>query len=233
MTTSTIPPRMLEAREIGGVPIFRPSEACEAFVYRHVKARLFEQYASGTYTDIAQVTRIVNAQFESYDQLLQAYLPKVDHLEFIAFLIQQYEQYGLAHNVFQRGNMSDDDEELWRSYAMNSRRGIKYLMELVCARGWSGGTNVGTLEEQEQALSILFIAAEELVSLYMRSGFYHTMLDEIKLVLDQSEFVYFHVDQDLSTPAFDVRLDVQEQRKYIPTPDFLHDRRCHNEVLSC
>lgn len=222
---------MLETRDINGIPVFRPGEQSEAFVYEHIKGRLFERHASGVYTDIEVVTDIINGMFKDYEALLDDYLPQVDHQAALGFLLDQYDLYALAVAQFKQRQLTADDEELWHATAGFARRGIKYLVELLCSRGLAGGTRLGTQAQQEHALSVLFIAGEELVSLYMRSEHYRSLLREVELVLDASQYVYFSVEQDLSSPPWDVRDDVMEVDRYVPQPDFLRDPQRHNEVI--
>lgn len=223
---------MLKSRGINGIEIFRPSEQVEALVYERIKGALFAQYPSGVYSDTTVVTNIVNTLFEAYKQVLDEYLPRVDHLAFATFLIREYEQYGRVAHEFKTVRLNAQDEELWQSYASHARRGIKYLLELICTRGLEAGTEVGSQDDQEQSLSILFLAAEELVSLYMRSHLYHGVLDEVTLVLDQSLHRYFYVEKDLTEPPFEMRADMLEAGKYIPEPNFLRDPVRHNQVLA-
>lgn len=182
------------------------------------------------YTDISKVTDIVNTTYRAYYELIDEYLPQVDHLEFAKFLVNEYELYGQVVEVFKNGQLSSEDEEYWQSYAGYARRGIKHLLELLCIAGMATGNSATTLDEEENASSILFVAAEELVSLYMRSDHYRSLLDEIRLVLDESKHVYFDVAQDQDV-IFDIRADVNDADTYIPNPSFLIDCGCHNKIL--
>lgn len=221
---------MLTSRNIGGVNVFRASEKCEDWVYQRVKRRVFQIHVSGVYTDISKVTDIVNTTYRAYYELIDEYLPQVDHREFAKFLGNEYELYGQVVETFKNSQLSLEDEEYWQSYAGHARRGIKHLLELLCMVGMATGNSVNTLDEEENAVSVLFVAAEELVSLYMRSDHYRSLLDEIRLVLDESKHVYFDVAQDQDV-IFDIRGDVNDAEKYIPNPSFLIDSGHHNKIL--
>ena len=221
---------MLTSRNIGGVNVFRASENCEDWVYQRVKRRVFQTHVSGVYTDIIKVTDIVNTAYCAYYELIDEYLPQVDHREFAQFLGNEYELYGQVAEIFKNGQLSLEDEEYWQSYASHARRGIKHLLELLCMEGMTTGNSVSTIDEEENAVSILFVAVEELVSLYMRSDHYRSLLDEIRLVLDESKHVYFDVAQDRDI-IFDIRGDASDADKYIPNPSFLTDSKRHNKIL--
>jgi hypothetical protein len=221
---------VLTYRNIGGVNVFRASEGCEDWVYQRVKRRVFQSHASGVYTDISKVTDIVNTTYRAYYELIDEYLPHVDHREFAEFLVNEYELYGQVVENFKNRQLSLEDEEYWQSYAGHGRRGIKHLLELLCMAGMATGNSPNTRDQQETAVSILFVAAEELVSLYMRSDHYRSLLDRISLVLDESKHLYFDVAQDQNI-IFDIRGDANLADKYIPRPSFLIDSGCHNKIL--
>jgi hypothetical protein len=167
--------------------------------------------------------------YKKYYEILDEYLPKIVPGEFAKYLICEYERYGKVEDVYRANGLSSKDEELWVSYAGSGRRAIKHLLELLCISNLEEGQVATTLEEQEDAISMVFIAAEELVSLYQRSDRY-VLHDELELRLNPDEHVYFNVPQD-SSIKFDIRESVRDTAKYVPSPAFLQDVQAHSKIL--
>ncbi|EPF0316208.1 hypothetical protein ACSN7O_003568 [Enterobacter chuandaensis] len=221
---------MLHSKNVGGTEIFRASEAHERKVYNRVKECVFRHFSPGLYTDKTDIVNIVNLMYREYYAILDEYLPAIPPRKFVAFLTEQYEQYGKVSDAHKLGKLSDEDEVFWSSWAIYARRGIKHIMELLCRSRMEPGNADGGQALEEDAISMVFIAAEELVSLYMRSDNYRNILDEVTLTLDPDEYIYFHVAQDSSHP-FDKRQAFREISKYVPVPMFLQDTAAHAEVL--
>lgn len=222
---------MLKSRNVGGVEIFRSSDEHERKVYRKIKECVFQRFRPGKYTDKLEITSIVNLMYEKYYEILDEYLPKVHPRDFVSFLVSEYERYGKVSDVHKLNKLSKDDDEFWLSYACHARRGIKHVLELLCRSRMDASKVSNTKESQEDAISMVFIAVEELVSLYMRSDGYRHVFDDVTLTLDPEKYTYFHVEQDGSIP-FDIRESARDLPKYVPSPMFLQDVVAHGEILN-
>ncbi len=221
---------MLEARNFNGVSIFRPNQEHEAMIYDRIKSAIFGRFNPGTYTCKSDIVEIVNFKYQEYYNILEEYLPKPAPRDFVDFLVTEYERYGKVSDMHKRKELSLEDDEFWAAYASNSRRGIKYLLELLF-RSELDESNVSlTREEHEEAISIAFLATEELVSLYMRSEGYKSYMDSVTLTLDPSKHTYFHVEEDERT-RFDIRDIALDFYKYVPSPMFLDDFATHGQIL--
>lgn len=221
---------MLKSRNIAGIEIFRASAAHEERVYKRIKGAVFEAFSPGRYTDKDVIVEIVNLMFKEYYAILDEYLPKVSPREFVTYLASEYERYGQVSDAHKLNKLSEDEEKLWQPYALLARRGIKHVLELLCRSNMAASKVAKTQAEQEDAISMVFIAAEELVSLYMRSDNYRCFLDEVTLTLDPSQFTYFHVEED-GKLRFDIRESVRDLEKYVPSPMFLQNTNAHAEIL--
>lgn len=221
---------MLETRNFNDVAIFRPSQEHETKIYDRIKSAIFDRFTPGTYTRKPDIVEIVNFMYQEYYNILEEYLPKPSPRDLVDFLVTEYERYGKVSDMHKRKELSLEDDEFWSAYASYSRRGIKYLLELLF-RSELDETNVSlTREEQEEAISIAFLATEELVSLYMRSEGYKSYMDSVTLTLDPSKHTYFHVMEDEHT-RFDIRDIALDFYKYVPNPMFLDDFKAHGEIL--
>lgn len=221
---------VLTTRNVGGVEIFRSSQAHEDKVYARIKAAVFKQFSPGEYTDREFIISVVNLMYKKYYEILDEYLPKIVPGDFARYLICEYERYGKVEDVYKANGLSAKDEEFWVSYAGSARRAIKHLLELICISNLDESRIAPTLEEQEDAISMVFIAAEELVSLYLRSDRYLVFHDELELRLNPDVHVYFDVPQD-SSLKFDIRESVRDTPKYVPSPTFLQDVQAHSKIL--
>lgn len=222
---------MLKSRNTGGVEIFRASAQYEKAVYKRVKEGVFRAFSPGIYTDKAVIIRVVNLMYKQYYDILDEYLPRIQPRDFVAFLVSEYERYGKVSDAHKFGKLSGAEEVFWSSGPIYARRAIKHLLELLCRSRMDTRHTARTQERQEEAISMVFIAAEELVSLYMRSDGYRYVLDEVTLTLDPGKYTYFHVAQD-SSNTFDQREAVRDLAEYVPSPVFLQDVTAHGEVLN-
>jgi hypothetical protein len=221
---------VLKNRNFNGVEVFRASDAHEEIVYNRIKDSVFQNFKPGTYTDKAVIVEIVNLMYKQYYKILDEYLPKVSPHNLVTFLASEYERYGKVSDNHKRKELPEKDDEFWLSYAIHARRGIKHIFELLCRSKLDASKVGSTLDEQEDAISMIFIAAEELVSLYMRSENYKSFLDQVTLTLDPNEHTYFNVKED-SSVKFDIRKSIMDFDKYVPTPMFLQDMKAHGEIL--
>lgn len=221
---------MLKSRNVNGVEIFRPSKEHEKRVYDRIKKSVFEKFNPGIYTDKAQVVEIVNFLYQEYYKILDENLPSVPPREFAAFLASEYERYGKVSNMHSQKELSEKDEELWLSHASYARRGIKHLFELLCRSKMDSSKVAKTRGQQEDSISIVFVAAEELVSLYMRSEIYRSFLDSVTLRLFPTEHIYFNVEED-SSVNIDIRGSALDFNKYVPDPRIHNDVDLQEEIL--
>lgn len=221
---------MLINRKVGDIEIFRASDEHEKRVYTKIKESVFKNFSPGTYTDKTEIIKIVNLIYDQYHAILDEYLPKVNPKKIVRFLAIQYERYGKVLYAYNNNKLSEDDEELWTSYAGYSRRSIKYILELCCRSKMDLSKVASTEEEQEDAISMVFIAAEELVSLYMRSDHYYHVLDEVTLTLNPEKHEYFDVEQD-GDIKLDIRDPARDLYKYISSPMFIENIDAHDEIL--
>lgn len=221
---------MREIRNFNGVEIFRPNQEHEDKIYSRIKEAVFREFHPGTYTNKADIVKIVNFKYGEYYKILEENFTKPAPLEFAAFLASEYELYGQVSDMHKRGQLSAEDDLFWMSYASHSRRGIKHLLELLFRSKMNDGKASRTPEEQEEAISMAFLAAEELVSLYIRSDGYRSFLDNVTLILDPSKHTYFHVIEDESA-RFDIRDSALNFHNYVPDPMILHDVKAQGEIL--
>jgi hypothetical protein len=220
---------MFVPKALGGIEIYRASKRHEDIILQRIKRGVFEKFEPGTYTDRTEIKNIVNHMFELYRGILAEYLSIINSRELAPFLVEQYERYGQISNKYKRGLLLKEEEAFWQHYAGSARRGIKYLLELTCLSEMKDNASKHSISEQKNAIAMVFVAAEELVSLYMRSDNYVYLMEDVTLILNPLKDPYFNVPQDADT-IFDPRDAYRDEELYIPDPDFLCDHAAHSEL---
>lgn len=222
---------MLYSQNMGGVEIFRPRKDIEEEVYNKVKKKVFNNFSSGIYTDKEIIKNIVNFLQKEYNEILNEYLPKIRGLDFIPFLIGQYEAYGKVSELYKENKISHDDRNYWENAPCFTRRGIKYLLERLCLNVSSHCKHTHSIEIQEDAISRIFISVEELVSMYMRNQDYINVQDDVTLRLNENVYRYFEIEHELGERQDNYK-HMNAMVKYVPQPMFLHDYEAHGEFLN-
>lgn len=74
----------------------------------------------------------MNTQFEYFENILDESISVLASRGFLEFLLYQYDQYSKVEQEFKNRKLSSSDEEFWKEYGSLARRGIKYLIELMC-----------------------------------------------------------------------------------------------------
>jgi hypothetical protein len=215
---------------IGGIHIFRSARQFEDQAYERIKSAFFKAVAPGRYTEKKEIQSLVNLKYKLYEDLLNENLYRIDPNFLVGFLIEQYELYGQVAEAYKEGRLTVEEDEFWCSYALSSRRGMKYLLELICASNLSLDHVTNDPEEQAKAVSLAFIAAEEVVNLYMHNHYYAHIADDFVVILDPTQHTYFATEK-LQKVDFDPRAFAKGTDLYIPAQDPLLDIAIHGAVL--
>ncbi|MEJ6494872.1 hypothetical protein [Pseudoalteromonas lipolytica] len=195
--------------------IFRPSDDIEEEQYNRVKKKVFDSYSSETITDKNKIVDICKVIYEEHENILKENIGAFEIEYFLTFVLEEYEKYAKVNSLYNNSALSKRDEENWLSYASHSRRGIKYLVEYLCQNNSVLGNKCFTPELNEiEYMSRVFISIEEMCSMYMRIDGYNFTFDDVKLILDESVYLYFNVPQDLKPEN---RIDYRYERSQVDT----------------
>lgn len=214
--------------------LFRPSNKCENEQYRQVKDKVFSEFSSGHYTKLDDVISICNIIYDTHERILKESVERIDTLSLIIFALEQYEEYAKVNSKYYNRQLSENDEKQWLEYSSHSRRGIKYLIEYLC----QFYTSIFRIEknndeaEIDEIFSRIFISIEEMCSTYMRIDSYKYMYEHVDLILNENEYTYFNVPQDLDPKN---RLDIRDEKKeitqFIRGKPYGHNIEEHSQVL--
>ncbi len=222
---------MLKSKNVGGVEIFRPSENIENIIKSRIKKCLFSKYESKVYTKKNDIINIIKLIQNEYNNILNENLEKIKKTEFIPFLVIEYERYGKVADLEKENKLSNKDKEYWSHGPTYARRGIKYLLELLCVDINTQQTKDININIQYDAISKVFIAIEELTSMYMRSQDYSNLRDNVKLTLNENKFTYFEIEHEIGLTS-EKNKYIPAFNKYVPQPMFLHNYEAHGEILN-
>ncbi|MET2900400.1 hypothetical protein ABXV22_19085 [Vibrio rotiferianus] len=216
--------------------LFRPLSNVEGELYTKIKNKVFSVYSSGHITDKNKIIEICMLIYKEYEIILEASISQLDIHELVVFMLYQYEEYSVQNSLYQSGKLSREQEEDWLSYASHSRRGIKYLLELLCKEHNNlDDKNKIELSEKEslEVISRIIISIEEMCSSYMRIDGYKFLIDSLDLHLDISKNTYFNVPQDLDAcNRIDIRSERNGMHSLISGVPYGIDTNKHSLVLS-
>ena len=194
---------------------FRPLPNVEGEMYTKIKNKVFSVYSSGHITDKAKIIEICLLIYKEHEITLEESISQLNIYELVEFMLFQYEEYAVQNLLYQSGKLSREQEEDWLSYASHSRRGIKYLLELLC-KEHNNLDHEDKIElsenESSEVISKIFISIEEMCSSYMRVDGYKFLVDSLDLHLDISKYTYFYVPQDLDACNI---IDIRNERNGI------------------
>ncbi|MBB1441353.1 hypothetical protein H5202_22565, partial [Shewanella sp. SG41-4] len=179
--------------------LFRPLQNIEEELYTRIKNKVFSTFSSEHVTDKEKIISICQLMYQEYEIVLEENICQLNTHSLIEFMLEQYEKYARVNSSFHQFELSDEEEQLWQTYASHSRRGIKYLLELLC-RDYNDLHNENeeklTQQYKLEALSRIFISMEEMCSFYMRIDAYKYLVGSLELHLDKNKYTYFNVPQD-------------------------------------
>ena len=195
--------------------LFRPLSNVEGELYTKIKNKVFSVYSSGHITDKDKIIEICILMYKEYEVILEESISQLDIKELVVFMLDLYEKYSVQNSLYLSGKLSREEEEDWLSYASYSRRGIKYLLELLC-KEYNNLDDEDKVElsdkESLEVISKIIISIEEMCSSYMRVDGYKFLIDSLDLHLDITKHTYFNVPQDLDACN---RIDIRNERNGI------------------
>lgn len=195
--------------------LFRPVQKYEDEQYERIKKKVFSIFPSGRITDLEEIISVCMTIYREHELILEENIKTLDPLSLVMLILNQYEEYEKENSAHHKFALSAAKDEYWQSYASHARRGMKYLMEQLCRNCTTlHGTKEDKLTYHEKiaSLSRIFISIEEMCSTYIRIDGYKFIYNNVELVLNEQEYTYFNVPQDLDPRN---RLDIRSERKEI------------------
>lgn len=230
------PPDQMYFEQIGGVRIFRPRASHEIEVRTQAEQNLRSAYEVGKYTDRDGINQILHHQYAFFTNLLEQVLPQIASLDFLIFVLAEYEGTAKIDRLYKSGDLDSNDKMRWAELGPVVRRAIKYLAEQIILLVPKSSLDMPT----ESALEILeqaWICAEELVRYYLLS-------DQTFMIFPESTVLEIHPEGALHYWTLELNavqaasetqertlLDTEHRDRFVPTPSFDLDVREHEELL--
>lgn len=171
--------------KFGDYKIQRPTDRIEKKVRKTVETKIFKKFESKTYTNADDINNIIKYMSSIYSNMLDENLNKVASIEFLEFILNQYDITYLIDLEYR-------DDEFWKEYGPIIRRALKYIGERIVMSD-SLKKKINMKEEIKQNIICnVIIAAEQLVSLYIQSDSTFRLVPQCtELTLAEGEDIYY------------------------------------------
>ena len=221
---------------IGGIEIFRPRSPTEVEVRTAAEEHLRNKFRVGKYTDGESINVILQHQFDFYIRFLDQLLPTLASLDFLTFLLAEYDKTSEIDGLYKNNRLNDIDKGRWADLGPQLRRAIKYLAERVVLFA-QGDLPAAPDRERMEAAEKVFICAEELVMHYILS-------DQTYMIFPDDTILEIHPEgnNDYWTLGISndsvmelkerIRIDTMNRHSFIPSPSFLQQCSEHEKFLA-
>jgi len=203
---------MFHLENFGGIDLYRPRRENELLWSARAAAQMRSLFAAGEYTDANTINAVLKSQFQFYAAQLEKVIPQLASLQYMAFLLHQYDQASLIDETIE--GLGEPKRAQWRELERVFRRTAKFLCETMTllqpgeAPDLATGDLVALTDEA-------WIAAEEMVKLYLAS-------DQTFCVFPQDTVLEIHPE---GQGHFDLRINRDCPFQTVSGRDFAHRGR--------
>jgi hypothetical protein len=172
--------------------IFRPRESVCDELHGRAQAALLREFKTGVYVGRDEVNPILKRHFQFYERRLLLIAPKIASRGSADLLLHQYDE---ASEILHGMNIhSFVQREAWARIEPGFKRGIKYLVELMCIAGNPGEAkivkrNSGRAAELLEEALLCAETAADLAELSNRS--HQIFPEDFELNLHSAKSPYF------------------------------------------
>lgn len=235
IVTDEASPDSMNFEELGGVKIFRPRASNEVKLRIEAEKNLRSEFAIGKYTDKQTINQILQHQFGFFISFLDQLLPMVASLDFLTFLLDEYDKTSEIDRLYKSDQLDNDDKERWASLGPTVRRAIKYLAErviLFLPAQMPDASDEEIIESTEK----IWICVEELVRHYILS-------DQTFMVFPDDTIFEIHPEGSLHYWTLEIsnqcateiqertRIDTANRDRFIPSPSFDLESSKHESII--
>ena len=229
------PPDLMNFEEIGGIKIFRPRASNEVKLRIDAEKNLRSEFGVEKYTDKQTINRILQRQFGFFINSLDQLLPTVASLDFLTFLLAEYDKTSEIDRLYKSNQLDNNDKERWADLGRTVRRAIKYLAErviLFLPAQLADTSNEAIIETTEK----IWICAEELVSHYILSDqTFMIFPDDTVFEIHQEgslDYWTLEINNQCATEIQErIRIDTMNRDRFIPSPLFDLQSSEHEKIL--
>ena len=171
--------------------IYRPTLSVEHEIRKVIEGALFQEYHSKVYTQYDEINAIIQKVLKLYSEILEVNINKLASLHFMEFILDQYD---VTCRINRAIDLNSNEQDRWRVLGPILRRGLKFIAEKITMLDPGESPEITDEEEIDRIISIIFIAAEEMVSLYMQSdSTYRIFRNETQLTLRKGHDIYWEL----------------------------------------
>ncbi|PIB15124.1 hypothetical protein [Vibrio rotiferianus] len=165
--------------------MYRPLEGIERKIRKDYESEIYANFARGAYCEKDQIGDVLKKAFSFYEQILEFNLSKAASIDMLTFILSEYENYCEMSIRYKKGELSEQEIKFWGEYGSKTKRALKYLAEKIVAKL---PNQVDDNIDHKVALSHCWIAAEEMVELYMSSQIGYSLFpEECQLIIEDSK----------------------------------------------
>lgn len=176
--------------------MYRPFEHIERKIRTDYEAEIYANFERGVYCEKEEVGSVIKTAFSFYEKILEDNLSKVASIDMLAFVLSEYENYYEMSIRYKKGELSEQEVNFWGEYGSKTKRALKYLSEKIVAKL---PNEVDDNVDHQAALSHCWIAAEEMVALYMSIQVGQSLFpEECQLTIEDSKkynFIQFKCEK--------------------------------------
>jgi len=228
--------RRMNFEIIAGERIYRPRTVSEVNLRNRAEMYLRSKYQPGEYRGRDQVNEILQHHLAFFGGLLTPVLEKLASLEFIEFVLAEYDVSGRIVWKVRKLAADHPDQVRWAEFGPIFRRTAKFLAERLVLLAPNDEVPRAPEHELLDALDEAWICTEEIVRYYMLSDQTYSLLPDDTLLTIAAPGVSAYFDLSITKPEFEgiqsrVREDTRNRGIYILNDQFLFDVAKHEEFL--
>ncbi|ELV8759725.1 hypothetical protein QNE81_004316, partial [Vibrio vulnificus] len=155
--------------------MYRPFEYIERKIRKDYETEMYAKFECAAYSEKKEIGSVLKTAFLFYEKILEDNLKKAASIDMLAFVLSEYENYYEMSIRYKKGELSEQEISFWGEYGSKTKRALKYLSEKIVAKL---PNEVGDNIDHQSALSHCWIAAEEMVALYMSSQVGYSLFPE-------------------------------------------------------
>lgn len=198
---------MITATTKGVFKMYRPQTNIEKKVRKAYEEEIFKNFKVGVYDNKDDITKILNLSFEFYEKILNDHLEKSASIHMLAHTLSEYDNYCELTEKHKKGTASKKEKDFFNEHGSKTKRALKYIAEkIVCHLPNEIKKNPNKTKAKKkyyENLSYCWIAAEEMVSLYMSSLLSFSLFpDDCKLkISENTNYNFIEVECEKITSA--------------------------------
>lgn len=220
---------------LGPARLIWPSDEVVEFVRDQAQEHLLSRFPIGTFKTPDTVNDILQHQFAFYDAQLRRLVRRIASRDAVEFILFQYDQ---AAKILHGAHLDQAEIEQWSQLEGIFRRGIKYIIELMCLER-PGDVPTSPKDLAGSTMELIFALAENAVRLAeMSHRVFNIYQEQWYVIVGQPRDGYDFTlrisgPDELFDAHFQARVvrDRKSRDRYVPMPQFDMHTPTHQKYL--